>query len=272
MGSQLAGPAPAPTQVAQALPTGMVLPTITATFTPSNTPPPTLTFTPTFTHTPTDTPVPPTGSATPRPTFTATLTFTPGPTGTTPPTATITPSETIRPTDTVPPSATLTFTPVPSQTITATLPFTATPQPTSTPLPTATQIVTIAPIEAPSPYPFALRDGQPVFAQNFANTAGCAWQGIGGQVFDLNDQPLLGVTIHVFGNGVDARVTSGTNTIYGIAGWEVPLNSMLTGNSYLVELLSPAGTPISPQFTVTFTMNDCARNLALVNFKQTRPL
>jgi hypothetical protein len=274
VGVSFARPAPVATEVAQVLPTTVGLPTITSTFTPSNTPPPTNTFTPTPTETPTDTPIPPTGSLTPRPTFTPTLTFTPAPTNTDLPTATLTPVNTITPVNTVPPQSTLTFTRIPSLTITATLPFTSTPPPTQTPPPTATTGFTPQPplADVPSPYPFSLRDGQPVFTQNFANTAGCAWQGVGGQVFDLTDQPLLGVTVHVFGSGVDVRVTSGSNTIYGVSGWEVPLNSNLTGNSYLVEMLSPGGTIISPQVTVTFTANDCARNLSLVNFKQNRPL
>ncbi|MDZ4768939.1 MAG: hypothetical protein SGJ24_07410 [Chloroflexota bacterium] len=232
-----------PVAVAQVLPTTVSLPTITPTYTQSMTPIPTETFTPnpsaTITPLPSLTPIP---SATPI----ASATFT----------------------DTPPPTA------IPSLTITATLPFTATPPATATQPAAATVGFTPPPTAAdiPPPYPFSLREGQPVFTSNFANTAGCAWQGIGGQVFDLNDSPLLGVTVHVFGSGVDVRVNSGTNTIYGTSGWEVPLNTNLTGNSYRVELLSPGGTTISPQVTVTFTANDCARNLALVNFKQNRPL
>lgn len=269
--SGLLGPAPVVEQQTVALPTSAILPTVTLTFTPSNTPIPTNTFTPT----PSDTPLPPTEAPTltntPQPTFTVTLTYTPVPTNTHTPTNTNTPIPSRTP---IPPTGTLSPTPIPSQTITATLPYTATPQPTVTPRASVTTGFTpqAPPPDAPSPYPFSLRDAQPVFTANFANTAGCGWQGIGGQIFDLNDQALLGVTVHVYGSGVDTRVTSGSNTIYGVSGWEVPLNTTLTGNSYLVELLSPGGTIISPPITITFTANDCARNLALVNFKQNRPL
>ncbi len=82
-----------------------------------------------------------------------------------------------------------------------------------------------------------------IYTLNFANTAGCSWQGIGGQVFDLTGLPLQQMRVHVFGQGVDVYTASGSNTLYGLSGWEVPLNSSLTGNSYIVELQSAQGTP-----------------------------
>jgi hypothetical protein len=258
-------PRPREVVVAQAVPTLIALPTVTPTFTPTDTPVPTNTPTITPTVTPSETPTE-TLTFVPSPTFTET--FTPSATAT----ITLTPSETpiasLTPSNTPPPTATFTLT------ITTTALPSATPPPTATPFPTATEPFTPPPlVDVPSPYPFGLRDGQPVFTANFANTAGCAWQGIGGQVFDINDVPLRGVTVLVTGaGGFEARVTSGSNTIYGVSGWEVRTGNLLTGDSFRVELLSPGGTPISPQIIVTFTLNDCARNLALLNFKQTRPL
>jgi hypothetical protein len=38
-----------------------------------------------------------------------------------------------------------------------------------------------------------------------------------------------------------------------------------------VELQSQQGTIISPQVTVTYEGGNCSKNLALVNFEQTRP-
>lgn len=132
-------------------------------------------------------------------------------------------------------------------------------------------LITQAPTEPPpSPYPFALRD-QVIFTTNFANTAGCSWQGIGGQVFDMQGFPLTQVRVHVFGGGVDLYTASGTNTLYGQSGWEVPLSNITNNNTYIVELQTAQGTIISPQIQVTFR-NNCAENLALVNFQQTRPL
>lgn len=255
-------PAPAVVVAQAVLPTAAFLPTVTATFTPSPTPEPTETLTPTATET--ASPIP-SGTAPPLPTVTASLTNTPEPSAT----LTLTPSETpIASATLAPPTAT------PSLTITPTLPNTATPLPSATPPPTATTGFTPPPTvgDVPSPYPFALRESQPIFNANFANTAGCGWQGIGGQVLGIDGTPLLGVTVHVTGPGVDARVTSGSNTIYGVSGWEVPVGTTLLGNSYRVELLSPGETIISPTVVVTFTLNDCGRNLALVNFQQTRPI
>jgi hypothetical protein len=110
---------------------------------------------------------------------------------------------------------------------------------------------------------------EPIFTQNFANTAGCAWQGIGGQVFDINGLPINGLRIHVFSNQFDQFVDSGSNSLYGAGGWEVPVDSKISTNIYFVELLSPGGTVISPRVQVGFP-SDCLKNLALVNFEQKR--
>lgn len=201
--------------------------------------------TPSFT--PTNTPIP-TWTFTPTETETPTLT----------PTETFTLAPTVTITDTAGPTDTPSITPTPSVSPT----FTPTVTPTG---PTATFTATV------SPFPFVLRDNQVIFTSNFANTAGCAWQGMGGQVFDLNDQPLVGVRVHVFdGFSVDLYATSGTNTLYGTSGWEIPVETTISTKTYLIELQSPQGTVISPTVQVTFPQ-DCARNLAIVNFEQTRP-
>jgi hypothetical protein len=247
---KMAGPVLARPTPVISVATPAVLPTATTTNTATNTPLPTWTETPT-------------------PTSSATTTNVP----------TLTPSNTLPPSDTPPPSATLTltFTPSitpslePSLTITNTLQPSQTPVITDTLVPTVGSNFTAQPTEPPpSPFPFDWKDGQVIYTTNFANTAGCAWQGIGGQVFDLNDQPLGQIRIHVFGSGVDTYAVSGSNTLYGISGWEIPVSNAVLANSYLVELQTSQGTIISPQVQVTFTA-DCSRNLALVNFKQTRP-
>lgn len=231
-------------------PTEVVLPSVTATDTATNTPIPTWTETLAPTGTATNTDVP-----------------------------TFTPSITLPPSDTPPPSTTPTETPLPSITPTPipSLTITSTGIPSPTPLVLDTLVPTIAPNftsqptePPPSPFPFDWKDGQVIYTTNFANTAGCAWQGLGGQVFDLNDQPLTQIRVHVFGSGIDTYAVSGSNTLYGISGWEIPVSNAVSGNTYLVELQTSQGTIVSPQVQVTFT-SDCSRNLALVNFKQTRP-
>lgn len=247
---QLLRPAPQRPQAAAVVPTVAQLPTETPTFTPTATPIPTETPTPTPTFTPTETPVP---TETPLPpTFPPTNT--PLPTDPPPPTATP-----------VPPTIT------PSLTITNTLIPTLTPVLTDTPVPEPTLDFTPQPtVPPPSPFPFDVRENQVIFTSNFANAAGCAWQGIGGQVFDINGQPLTQIRVHVFGSGVDAFAVSGSNTLYGPSGWEIPVSNFINTNTYIVELQTATGTIISPQVQVTFT-SDCTRNLALVNFQQNRP-
>lgn len=227
--SRLAAPPIAP-QVAAELPTAIVLPSLTLSFTP------TLTLPPTFTPTPTDTLSPtPTDTATATAQPSATITDTPGPTDT----PSITPTPSLSPTFT--PSATPTG-------------------PTNTPEPTL------------NPFLFDLRDNQVIFTQNFAApAAGCMWQGLGGTVSGFNGEPLSGYQVHVFGPNIDQIVLSGSNTLYGQgSGWEVPVGNQISTATYFVELRSPQGTVISPRIQVTFP-SDCARNLALVNFYQTRP-
>lgn len=200
---------------------------------------------------PTNTPVP---TSTPTDTLTPTITLTP----TVAPTETPIPSATSTITDTPGPSETPSNTPTPPETYTST--------PSETPSgPTVTFTA------SPSPFPFDLREQQVIFTQNFANTAGCAWQGIGGQVFDLSGNPLQGLQIHVFGGDVDRFVQSGANTLYGPAGWEQQVSNTINANTYYVELQTAQGTVVSPRVQVLFP-SDCARNLALVNFIQTRPL
>lgn len=256
--ARMSAPPLPPTQIALAVPTSAVLPTPTLTHTY------TLTYTPTFTETPSPTitaTITPSETWTIIPSLTASLTFTVGPTSTPePPTPT--------PSDTLPPTAGPSPTITPSLTITNTL--VVTPTDILSPTATVNSFVPQPTVPPGSPFPFNLRDNQVIYTANFANTAGCAWQGVGGQVFDQSGQPLLQARVHVFGVGVDVFTTSGSNTLYGLSGWEVPLNTALTSQSYIVELQSPQGTIISPQITVTFTP-DCAKNLALVSFEQTRP-
>lgn len=207
---------------------------------------PDLAVLPTFT--PSNTPQPPT--RTPIPTWTPSETPSETPTETVTLTITVLPSVTI--TDTPDATATLTITPSP--------PLTDTPSG-----PTA------IPSDTPSPFPFALRDNQVILTANRNTEVGCAFQGIGGEVFDLNGLPLSGIRVHVFdGASFDQFSASGTNTLYGAAGWEVPVDTQINSQTYFVELQSEQGTIISPRVQVTFPQ-DCARNLAIVSFQQSRP-
>ena len=229
--SRFLQPPPRATNVV-VVPTAMILPTLTATLTPSATLPATWTLTPTQTETSTPT-------ETMIPSVTASLTITP--------TLTLTP--TVAPTETpsLTPTVTLTDTPAAS----------VTPAGTDTP--------------EPSPFPFRLRNNQVAFTSNFANTAGCQWQGFGGAVFDLSGAPLNGIRVHVYdGQTVELYSASGTNTLYGPGGWEMQIATGINAQTYFIELMAVDGTVISPTVQVTFP-GSCEGNLAVVNFEQTRP-
>lgn len=209
------------------------------------------TLTPTFTHTPTNTSPPPSWTPTFTPTDTPTETHTPTLTPTASATITDTPGPTLTPS--------LTFTPSASPTFTATF----TPE---GPTPTFTPSV--------SPFLFALRD--PVnFVANFANpSAGCAWQGIGGQVRDLNGNEITGnFQVRVFNSEIDRTVAIGTNSLYGpVSGWEVVVDSAVNNKLYFVQLETASQRPtvISPRIDVVFP-GTCDRNAAIITFIQTRP-
>jgi hypothetical protein len=235
VGAIMAGPPP-PLDIA-GLPTAGIIPTATATV-------------PTATFTPSRTSLPPTWTLTPTETFT----FTPSPTVT----ASVTPTPTI--TDT--PAATLTpsITPSPSISPTFTPTITATgPTPTLTP--------------SDIPYPFNLRDPVNV-TTNFANTAGCNWQGIGGIILDKDGNPYTKQLIvrGIYNNGTtpDITVPSGSSSAYGGAsGFEIKFANRVESNVYYVRLETVNGTQVSPLVQVTFA-GDCNANAGIVNFIQTR--
>lgn len=209
------------------------------------------TFTPTMTFTPSITPLPPTWTPTATESATPTSTFTVTPTIT----ASATITETPGPTDT--PS--LTFTPSITNTATPSLTPTGA-SPTFTP--------------SQSPFPFGLRDGQVLFTENFANSAGCSWQGVGGQVVDLNGQPFgAGIfQVRVFSNEIDLTTVVGSNSLYGPeTGWEISVDSTINTNTYFVRLETTQGVAISSDIIVQFPSN-CTENAAIVNFAQIRPL
>lgn len=202
----------------------------------------------------TDTPIPPTITLTPLPTLTWTPTMT----------------DTPRPTSTGLPTMTPSFTPIPSATITPTLSPTATLNVTLTNTPTATPTgpTSTAPPALPFVGPASIQ-----FTRNFANTAGCAWQGIGGQVLAIDGSSFTTpLQVHVYSVEQDfGRTLTGTNSAYGTSGFEVRVGNTLNRLTYFVQLESRGGVPVSPAVQLTFP-GDCNQNAAIVNFQQARSL
>lgn len=183
----------------------------------------------------------------------------------------------------VPPSATPTQTTVaptnaPTSATTAAttaVAATATRTPTS-PAATATAASTaVAATATPTAqsFAFAIQSGTPVQIQNFANSSGCSWQGIAGQVFDLDGAPLKNVVVKAGGtwNGASVSVLAmtGLSTGYGEGGYELVLGSSAvnSANTVWVQLFDLAGNSLSQKVTIS-TSSDCTKNLVLLNFRQ----
>jgi len=174
---------------------------------------------------------------------------------------TFTPSPTPRPvlpatwTPTIPPTAQPTDTPQPSDT----------PQPTDTPVPTA---------DLESGTTFNLQEGSPSYETNTLHEeAGCAWLGVGGQIFDTAGDPVPGILVEAGGQLGDIDVSSltlsGTASNYGESGYEMTLhNAPVESNGTLwIQLLDQANLPLTEKIYLQ-TFDSCDSNLIRVNFVQ----
>lgn len=157
-------------------------------------------------------------------------------------------------------------------------PITSTPPAESQQGPTTTQTFVPSatgpsgtPTGTLSAYPFVLQQGNPIMRDNFANAAGCNWQGLAGQIVNDVGDPVPGVQVRVRGDTITELTTmSGTNTFYGQSGWEVRLSTQPSTDRYQVDLWYN-NVQASPTVEIVFT-GACEGNLALINFVLTRPL
>lgn len=163
-----------------------------------------------------------------------------------------------------------TWTPTPTRTAT----------PTGTPLPTSTPSLTPEPTSetpaaTPTGPPFALQPGAPVLTPNIANDQGCDWMGVGGQIFDLNGEPITDLGIHLEGEVGGLRVEldalSGSAPELGPAGYvfNVSDRPIASDGTLWIQVNDTAGVPLSDQVYLT-TTESCEENFVLVNWKQVR--
>ncbi len=179
-------------------------------------------------------------------------------------TPTITPTVTLTPLPGTP-------TPAPSGTLaapTATSSFTPTrsgTRPTRTPTgPTPTRTATLA------QYPFTLQPGSPTYLQNFINTSGCNWFGFVGRAFGLNGNPVLNLTVHLEGGGINADTVTGSGpSALGPGSYQFPISDhpIETSNTYQIQLRNNTGTNLSDVYSIA-TYGDCSKNLVMINFIQ----
>ena len=157
-----------------------------------------------------------------------------------------------------------------------------TPTQTRTPIPTATRTVTPTATATPTvtateiPKPFVLKGTpQPVSSKMIHPSWGCEYLVIGGQVWDLQDSPVNGKTVHLGGSYDDDLVSqfalTGDATIYGESGYEFVLENkyIVSIGSLWIRLEDEVGLPLSG-ITYLDVSDSCQQNLILVNFKQVR--
>lgn len=171
------------------------------------------------------------------------------------PTATSTPAQPL-------PTA---WTPTPSRT----------PPPTETPAPTATDtpVPTFTPTTVPPP--FALQPGNPVRIPNIANDKSCDWMGVGGQVFNLDNQPIADLGVHLEGElegqPVSLDTFSGSAPDIGPSGYVFNLTDQpITSEGVLwIQLNDGSGSPLSEQIFFN-TSDNCNENFVMINWRQVR--
>ncbi len=160
----------------------------------------------------------------------------------------------------------------PAATNTPTTAATATTARTNTPTTAPTVAPTI--VSTTTAYLYTVQSGSPVQIQNFVNsTAGCAWQGIAGQVFDNDSTPIKNIVVKAGGTWNGATVNllgmTGAASNYGEGGYELVLGTKVvaTNNTVWVQLYDLAGKALTEKVYVS-TSTDCTKNLVLLNFKE----
>lgn len=103
----------------------------------------------------------------------------------------------------------------------------------------------------------------------------CDWLVIAGQVWDLGDTPLTGLTLHLYGElggyTIERFVLSGSALAYGESGYQFELENLVidSQDSLFIQLVDTNGIPLSHPYAIQ-TYDDCNKNLILINFKQVR--
>ncbi len=164
---------------------------------------------------------------------------------------------------------------------TPTVTITVTPKP-----PVAGETSTLPQVETSTPYitdpnaeyPFAPKSDPIAMANTVFHTTGtCNWQGVAGQVVDIQGRPVLGLMIHLSGyyNGkrIDQTTLSGVaQEWYGKSGYEFVLSTDTPIDSTAqlsVQLTDTAYVAISDKIVFN-TYADCSKNLILINFQQVK--
>jgi len=144
---------------------------------------------------------------------------------------------------------------------------------TDTPVPTQTPELPLIPTLTPFPEIwYIVQPGTPLATFNTPHqAAGCAWLGVGGQVFGPDSAPVLGLSILVGGtldgHQVGSSGTTGMETNIGDGGYEITLadHPIDSGGTLWIQIVDENGNPLSDKILFD-TVNDCERNFILINF------
>ncbi|MEK6223062.1 MAG: hypothetical protein N2D54_12530 [Chloroflexota bacterium] len=154
-----------------------------------------------------------------------------------------------------------------------------TPEPTATLelLPSATPFqidgATATSVSTGKPF-FAVQPGNPTY---LPHSEGCGGMYVAGNVTNLNEEPMLFMTIRLTGtlNGASIGIEdalSGTSPQYAGGGYEIQVGDGAPENtnaSAFIQMLDQEGQPAS-DIIFFQTFDDCNKNLILVNFVQTK--
>lgn len=146
--------------------------------------------------------------------------------------------------------------------------ITATPfgQINATPDETGQIFIVITQTPDSSNFPFVAEDV--LYAPN-TNDYACNWWSIAGTVLDKDGNALNGYRIRVQGDDLSESVFSGTSQAFGAGGFELPLIGTPSAETFVVQLLSVQGTPLSAE-VIVITKADCDANVTIINFRENR--
>ena len=152
------------------------------------------------------------------------------------------------------------------------------PSPTVTAIlePALTSVPTAAPTATPTAFDvtYVLQPGSPVYLDNFAHPAeGCNWQGVAGQVFDAQGQPVLNLIVKVNGTWNESEVArigvTGmvTGLPYGPGSYEIVLGNkaVVSKTPLMLQIFNQDQEPLTEPLSIT-TKANCTKNLLIVNF------
>jgi hypothetical protein len=163
---------------------------------------------------------------------------------------------------------------------TSTIQSTDTPETVETdtpvlPMPVSTDTPERPAIPSPTPFPvewYIIQPGTPLATLNTPHEeAGCSWLGVGGQVFNADTTPMIGLSILVggtlSGHQVGSLGTTGMETNIGEGGFEVTLadHPLESYGTLWIQVVDTIGNPLSDKYYFD-SYNDCARNFILINF------